>query len=96
MDELENLLGQLGLGAAAQPIYDLIMDLDAQNLTRPQLIEAIRSILRVHGFEACADAVIAALGEVGFAGLELRRMCNERDGEVKAAGELTKNDVGWT
>jgi hypothetical protein len=87
MDELENLLGQLGLGAAARPIYDMIMDLDAQNLTTPQLTEAIHSILRVHGFEACADAVIAALGEVGFAGLERRRTRSERDGEVKAAGE---------
>jgi hypothetical protein len=88
MDELENLLGQLGLGAAVRPIYDMIMDLDAQNLTTPQLTEAIHDILRVHGFEPCADAVIAAMAEVGFAGFERHRTRSERNGEVKAAGEV--------
>jgi hypothetical protein len=87
LDELENLLGQLGLGPAADPIYDMILDLEPCCLTPPQLEQAIRSILRLHGFEPCADAVIAALGEVGFAGLARRRTRVPRDGEVKATGD---------
>jgi hypothetical protein len=85
LDELKNLLGQLELGAAADSIYDMIMDLDADRLTLTQLEHAIRSIFALHGFEACADAVIAALQEVGFA-----------DGEGKAAGPRTEHDVGCT
>ena len=69
LDELMNLLAQLGLGTSALPIYDMIMDLDAESMTPPQLEQAIRSILTLHGQDACADAVIAALAEVNFAGL---------------------------
>jgi hypothetical protein len=69
LDELANLLAQLGLGTTAQPIYDLIMDLDAEAMTPPQLEQAIRGILTLHGHGACADAVVAALAEVKFAGL---------------------------
>ena len=65
MDELANLLAQLGLGTSALPIYDMIMDLDADSMTPPQLEQAIRSVLALHGYAACADAVIAALAEVG-------------------------------
>jgi hypothetical protein len=67
-----NLLAQLGLGTTALPIYDMIMDLDADSMTSLQLEQAIRSILTLHGCEACADAVVAALGEVNFAGLHER------------------------
>ena len=69
MDELANLLAQLGLGTMAQPIYETIMDLDADAMTPPQLEQAIRGVLTLHGYAACADAVIAALAEVKFAGL---------------------------
>jgi hypothetical protein len=69
LDELMNLLAQLGLGASALPIYDMIMDLDAESMTPPQVEQAIRGILRLHGHEACADALIDALAEVNFAGL---------------------------
>jgi hypothetical protein len=72
LDELMNLLAQLGLGTSALPIYDMIMDLDSESMSLPQLEQAIRSILTLHGHEACADAVIAALAEVGFAGLGTR------------------------
>jgi hypothetical protein len=72
LDELMNLLSQLGLGTSALPIYDMIMDLDAESMTLPQLEQAIRSILMLHGGEACADAVIAALAELGFAGLSVQ------------------------
>lgn len=74
MDELRNLLSQLGLGVAAEPLYDMIMDLEAENLSPPQLEHAIRNVFRIHGFEPCADAVIAALAEVGFAGLQSHGM----------------------
>jgi hypothetical protein len=69
LDELTHLLAQLGLGTTAQPIYDMLMDLEADAMTPPQLEQAIRGILTLHGHEACADAVIAALAEVKFAGL---------------------------
>jgi hypothetical protein len=69
LDELMNLLAQLGLGTAAHPIYDMIMDLETQSMTPQQLEQAIRSILTLHGCEACAAAVVAALAEVSFAGL---------------------------
>ena len=64
-----HLLVQLGLGTMAQPIYDMIMDLEADAMTPTQLEQAIREILTLHGFEACADAVVAALAEVKFTGL---------------------------
>lgn len=84
MDELRNLVEQLGLGAASDPIYDMIMDLDAESMSLPQVEQAIRSILTLHGYEACADAVIAALAEVNFLGLQpLAR----RDGEDKATDD---------
>ena len=83
MDEVEHLLGQLGLGAAAGPIYGMIMDLDTQHVTPRQLERAIRQIFALHGFEPCADAAVAALGEVGFAGLQRSSVS---DGEGKAAG----------
>ena len=64
-----HLLAQLGLGTTAQPIYDMIMDLEADAMTPLQLEQAIRGVLSLHGYEACADAVIAALAEVKFTGL---------------------------
>ena len=64
-----NLLAQLGLGTSALPIYDLIMDLDVESMTPPQVEQAIRSILNLHGHHACAGALIAALAELNFAGL---------------------------
>ena len=67
-----NLLAQLGLGTTAHPIYDMIMDLETDSMTPPQLEQALRGILTLHGCEACADAVIAALAEVSFAGLRTR------------------------
>jgi hypothetical protein len=69
LDELMHLLSQLGLGTTALPIYDMIMDLETESMTPPQLEQAIRGILTLHGCEACADAVLAALVEVKFAGL---------------------------
>jgi hypothetical protein len=69
VDELMHLLAQLGLGTTAQPIYAMIMDLDADAMTPPQLEQAIRGILLLHGCGACADAVVAALAEVKFTGL---------------------------
>jgi hypothetical protein len=83
LDELRHLLDQLGLGAASDPIYDMILDLDAESMSLPQLEQAVRSILTLHGCAACADAVIAALGEVNFFGLQSRAA---QDGEGKAAG----------
>jgi hypothetical protein len=87
LDELMHLLGQLGLGTAAHPIYDMIMDLEVESLSMPELQDAIRHILSLHGYEACADAVVSALGEVGFAGLR----AEGAGGEVSAAGACGKN-----
>jgi hypothetical protein len=84
LDELRHLLDQLGLGAASDPIYDMIMDLHAEAMDVSQLEQAIRSILSLHGCEACADAVLAALAEVNFWGLQSNAV---HDGEVKAAGD---------
>ncbi len=81
-----NLLVQLELGAVARPIYDMIMDLDTESMTVPQLEGAIHRVLTLHGCDACADAVVAALAEVGFAGLRPRE-ARGRDGEDDAADD---------
>ncbi|MEP7244207.1 MAG: hypothetical protein ABI885_11020 [Gammaproteobacteria bacterium] len=65
-----NLLSQLGLGPAARPIYELVTDLELEALTPKWLEQQIRNILTFHGAAACSDAVIEALVEVGFAGLD--------------------------
>ena len=83
MDEVRHLLGQLGLGTAADSIYDMIMDLDIENRTPRELEQDIRQVFELHGFAACADAAVSALAEAGFRGLSQR---NARDGEGKAAG----------
>lgn len=87
LDELMNLLDQLELGAAALPIYDMIMDLDFDSMSVPQLERAIRRVLTLHGYAACADAVLAALAEVDFAGLRTR---TGRDGRGEAASGAGK------
>lgn len=84
MDELRHLVDQLRLGAASDPLYAMIMDIDAEAMDMPQLEQAIRSVLTLHGCEACADAVLAALAEVNFLGLQPQAAS---DGEGKAAGD---------
>jgi len=87
LDELMNLLGQLGLGPAARPIYDLVRDLDNETRT-PQWFEyEIRNILSLHGAAACADAVIDALIEVGFKGLSRKEQKGGSQDKV-AGGRL--------
>ena len=69
MDELFHLLSQLRVGAAARPICELIIDMTGESIPLQQMEQEIRTILSLHGASACADAVIAALAEIGFAGL---------------------------
>lgn len=87
MHELSHLLDQLGFGAAKEPICDMIMDLERENMTVPQLERAIHHILGLHGFEPCADALVSALRELNFAGLSAPPAMSMPHGEGKAAGE---------
>lgn len=63
------LLSELGLGAAARPVCDLIADLEGESMTVRQLQQEIRSVLHQHGVSDRSETVIAALVELGFAGL---------------------------
>lgn len=69
MDELFHLLSQLRLGTAARPICERVIDMTGESIPPQQMEQEIRTLLNLHGASACADAVIAALAEIGFAGL---------------------------
>ena len=68
-EELYHLLSQLGLGAAARPICDLIADLIGESMSLQLLQQEILTVLHRHGGTNRADAVISAMVELGFAGL---------------------------
>ena len=90
---LYQLLGQLGLGAATQPLCELIVDLEGESMTVRQLQQEIRSVLRRHGIEDHSGAVISALVELGFAGLsEAPVSGNEDAGEAARPGVSPQND----
>jgi hypothetical protein len=90
---LYQLLGQLGLGAAAQPLCELIVELEGESMTVRQLQQEIRSVLRRCGVEDCSDTVISALVELGFAGLSLpESVSNEDAGEAAKPGVSPRRD----
>ena len=68
-EELYHLLSQLGLGAAARPICDLIADLIGESMSLQLLQQEILTVLHRHSGTNRADAVISAMVELGFAGL---------------------------
>jgi len=84
-EELFHLLSQLRLGAAARPLCDLVSDLTGESMSLPQLRQEIRNVLKLHGGGNCADAVIAAMVELGFAGLR-----DERAEENEGAGAAVR------
>jgi hypothetical protein len=90
---LYQLLGQLGLGAAVQPLCELIADLEGESMTVRQLQQEIRSVLRKHGVLDRSEAVISALVELGFAGLsEPAAAENEDAGEAAKPGISPRDD----
>jgi hypothetical protein len=68
-EELYYLLSQLGLGAAARPLCNLLASLAGESMTVRQLQQEIRTVLHLYGSDDRAGEVISALVELGFAGL---------------------------
>jgi hypothetical protein len=90
---LYQLLSQLGLGAAAQPLCQLIADLEGESMTVRQLQQEICSVLRKHGVADRSEAVISALVELGFAGLSVPVAAeNEDAGEAAKPGISPRDD----
>jgi hypothetical protein len=90
---LYQLLGQLGLGAATRPLCELITDLEGESMTVRQLQQEIRSVLRRHGVADRSEVVIAALVELGFAGLSEAQVArNEDTGEAAQPGVSPRGD----
>jgi len=67
-EELLNLLCHLGLGPAAKPVCDLIVQLAGETMTLQQLHQEIRDVLAHHGRTHLAGTVVSALVELGLAG----------------------------
>ncbi len=83
-EELYDLMCELGLGAAARPLCDLIADLAGESMSLPLLQQEIRSVLHVHGGAACVDEIIAHLVTHGFADFYRKHGVNN-EGEGAAA-----------
>ncbi len=67
-EELFNLLCHLGLGPAAKPVCDLIVQLAGETMSLQQLQQEIRNVLAHHGRAHLTETVVSALVEVGLAG----------------------------
>jgi hypothetical protein len=91
-DELFHLLRQLGFGAAARPICDLIADLMGESMSLQLLHQEILNVLQRHGGANCADAVISAMVELGFAGLSRADADQSTNEGVAAAGTASVRD----
>jgi hypothetical protein len=85
-EELFHLLSQLGLGAAARPLCDLIADLSGESMSLQMLHQEVRNVLQRHGGANCADAVISALVELGVAGYVRAHADQSTNEGVTAAG----------
>ena len=83
-ETLYHLLCELGLGAAARPLCDLIADLTGESMSLPQLQQEILNVLRLHDRDDRADAVIGAIVQLGFAGIS----------RVNRAGEEQTDNAG--
>jgi hypothetical protein len=93
LEMLYQLLRQLGLGAAVQPLCELISDLEGESMTVRQLQQEIRTVLRRHGMEDRSEAVIAALVELEFASVPAADgACNEDSNEAARPGVSPRAD----
>jgi hypothetical protein len=88
-EELYHLLRQLGLGAAARPICDLVAELIGESMSLQLLQQEIFTVLRRHGGANCADAVISVMVEIGFAGLSRAETDQSPNKGVAAAAATT-------
>lgn|GEM_PF-2485220 len=86
MNELLHLFAQLGLGAAAQDVCDLLTELAGETMTLHQFEQEIRNVLRLHHAEHCTEAVLGALGEIGFTTVAEGGSDNERAAEALKPG----------
>lgn len=91
-EELFHLLSQLGLGAAARPVCDLIADLTGETLSLQLLRQEILNVLHRHGGANCAEAVISAMVELGFAGLSRADTDQSTNEGVNATGSTAVRD----
>ena len=93
-EELYDLLCELGLGAAAQPLCDFIADLVGESLSVSQLHQEIRNVLHAHGGQGCADDIVAHLVAQGFAELRGKdddAFDNEGAGAAAQRGSATRD-----
>ena len=91
-EELFHLLRQLGFGAAARPICDLIADLMGESMSLQLLRQEIVNVLHRHAGANRADAVISAMVELGFAGLSRANADQSTNEGVGAAGAAFVRD----
>lgn len=66
MDQLLNLLSQLGLGIATNAIYDLIKSSASKPIEQEELLLEIQNRINLSGVNMRADTVISALSQNGF------------------------------
>lgn len=92
LEELYHLLRQLGLGPAARPICDLIADLMGESMSLQLLQQEIVNVLQRHGGANCADAVISAMVELGFAGLSRVNADQSTNTGAAAGGTASVSD----
>jgi len=66
MDQVLPLLGQLGLGVAANSIFELLKGLATRSVTTEQLRQEIQNRIDLNGVGMRAETVIDALAQNGF------------------------------
>jgi hypothetical protein len=67
MDQLLNILTQLGLGVATNAIYDFLKKtLAEKQINSQQIVNEIQNQIKMHGVSVQADTVINALVQNGF------------------------------
>lgn len=70
MDQLLNLLSQLGLGIATNAIYDLIKSSASKPIEEKELLLEIQNRINLSGVNMRADTVISALSQNGFLSIQ--------------------------
>lgn len=64
--DLLTFLGQLGLGVAANGVYDVLKGLSGKSFTQQELAGVIQNQLTLHGVSMHAQTVVNALAQNGF------------------------------
>ncbi len=70
MDPIMNILVQLGLGVAANSVYDLLKGLSANYVDKQTFIDNVQNRIAAQGLSVRAETVIKALAANGFLTIE--------------------------